>query len=77
VVGRVVFSESEATPPKGAGPRPLPALLSIFLVLEKELCFTSINQGLGESPQGLGPRLLLALPSMLLGFRRSYVILNT
>ena len=51
----LVFSESEATPPKGPGPRPLPALPSMLLVLERELCFISIPQGLRKRSQGLGP----------------------
>lgn len=43
----------------------------------KGALFYLYTQGLRESSQGLGPRLLLALPSMFLGFRRSCVILHT
>ena len=73
MVERVMVSQPDATPPKAPGPRPSPALPSIFPVLQKE--FYLYTQGLRESSQGLGPRLWLALPSKLLGFRRSYVIL--
>ena len=42
----------------------------------KGALFYLYTQGLRESSQGLGPRLLLALPSIFLGFRRSYIILH-
>lgn len=45
-----------------------------FLVLEKQLLFLSIHQGLREkSPKGPGPRLLLAGPSTVLVLKRSCV----
>ena len=47
---KVVFSKSEATPSKCNGPRSLPTLLSIFLVLEKDLFYLSLPQGIRGKP---------------------------
>ena len=62
---------------EGPGPRPPPALPSIFLALEKELHYIINTLGPQENSQGLGLRLLLSLPSMFLGVRRSDAILHT
>ena len=58
----VVLSESDSTPPKGPGPRPLPALPSVFLILEKALVLS-----LYPGPQGKLPRTQLSRPQAVTG----------